>query len=379
LSIVASETDNIVFIFDKDGNLEWFNPAFTRLYGYTFEEFLLLKKSKNLNELSTNRNIHDLLEICITEGKTVVYESENITKNGEKVWVQTTLTPMLDIDNSVRKLIAIDSDITKIKQQEQEILQQSEEITAQRDALELQNQEILQQSEEIAAQRDALELQNQEIVKQSEHIEMQNQNIKASIRYALTIQKAFLPREDDLKHLGEHFILYKPKDIVSGDFYWMSIVEKTIFIAAVDCTGHGVPGAFMSMVGNRLLNEIVNEKHIFIPSEILTELNAGIYKVLRQDQSDNNDGMDLCLCKMEKFENETKITFCGARRPIFYYSKNCSELQTLKSDRKSIGGSQARNDPNKRRCLISLNRRLLRPKRQGQKTNGNTFFHRIIV
>ncbi len=202
--------------------------------------------------------------------------------------------------------------------------------------------EVELQKEEIAAQRDDLENQNHKI-------EMQNEQIKSSIRYAQTIQNAILPIDESMYEVFDFFTIFRPKDIVSGDFYWFSKVpqlnEKSdkIFIAAVDCTGHGVPGAFMSMIGSRLLNEIVNEKRIFSPSEILDQLNKGVRMALKQEKTENNEGMDVCLCLIEKQENKkSKVIFAGAKRPLFYFKQETSEISTLKGDRKSIGGIKSK-------------------------------------
>ena len=112
------------------------------------------------------------------------------------------------------------------------------------------------------------------------------------------------------------------------------------FIAVVDCTGHGVPGAFMSMIGNQLLNEIVNEKKIFEPHKILTQLNLGVIKALNQDTTNNNDGMDICLCSVAPNSNLThyKITFAGAKRPLYYFKTQEKKLIKQTGSRMSIGG-----------------------------------------
>jgi len=204
--------------------------------------------------------------------------------------------------------------------------------------LEQQNTEISQQKMEIELQSEKLEIINKQL-------EIQNKNIKASITYALTIQEAILPVKENINKVFDSFTLYRPKDIVSGDFYWFSHINsdgrpgEKVLIAVVDCTGHGVPGAFMSMIGSRLLNEIVNERKIYLPGKILELLNKEVRIALKQDQSDNNDGMDICLCCIEKApKGKTKITFTGAKLPLFYFRKDISEINTLNGDRKSIGG-----------------------------------------
>ena len=135
-------------------------------------------------------------------------------------------------------------------------------------------------------------------------------------------------------------MLFRPKDIVSGDFYWYSYADSMSFVAVVDCTGHGVPGAFMSMIGTQLLNKIVNEDKIYSPAQILVELDEGVRWALKQETSNNQDGMDTCLCKIEKLDNiETKITFSGAKRPLFYYKFKENKLNRIVGSRRSIGGN----------------------------------------
>ncbi len=184
---------------------------------------------------------------------------------------------------------------------------------------------------------------NKKINAQRLRLEKQNKEIHASIRYAKTIQDAMLPSEDLLKKYFDPFILFRPKDIVSGDFYWVLAQEhanrSVVFVAVVDCTGHGVPGAFMSMIGNRLLNEIVSERKMESPAEILLSLNGMIREVLRQEETDNNDGMDLALCRFEfNKSGERTVTFSGAKRPLYIIKGKDNKLITHPGDRKSIGG-----------------------------------------
>ncbi|GAB4340463.1 MAG: hypothetical protein OHK0038_19970 [Flammeovirgaceae bacterium] len=187
-----------------------------------------------------------------------------------------------------------------------------------------------------------------------EVIKSKNQSITDSIRYGQTIQKAILPDPNKMKQTFEdQFIIFKPKDIVSGDYYWFTHIsgeeiqrympEKRLksltFIAAVDCTGHGVPGAFMSMIGNTLLNEIVNLQHIFDPAKILELLNDGIVEALRQEDKSNDDGMDVCLCMIERNATQVaKISYAGAKRMLYYIENGSTELKEIKGDNIMIGG-----------------------------------------
>lgn len=169
-------------------------------------------------------------------------------------------------------------------------------------------------------------------------IEKSNLMITDSITYAKRIQDAILPAKEDLaKILSEDFfIFYKPSQIVSGDFYWCSTREnKTIFVVA-DCTGHGVPGAFMSMIGNTLLNEIVNERKITCTKKIAELLNEKIIHSLHQHEgSEKYDGMDISICSIDKKNNE--IHFTGAHHSMYAFN---GHLQKIKGDPFSIGGAQ---------------------------------------
>lgn len=185
-------------------------------------------------------------------------------------------------------------------------------------------------------------------------VERQNENIKGSIRYAKTIQNAMLPSKDEVNRLFDNFILFRPKDIVSGDFYWQTTISDNkmtkLLIGVVDCTGHGVPGAFMSLIGNRLLSEIVNEHKVYQPVNILHDLDNNIKAALRQDETDNDDGMDVCLVSIETIppeddvENSSdapkryQVIFAGAKRPLIYYTKQTNKVHYHKGSRRSIGG-----------------------------------------
>jgi PAS domain S-box-containing protein len=169
-------------------------------------------------------------------------------------------------------------------------------------------------------------------------LEKKNKDITASIEYAQRIQEAILPSDKLLgKGFLEHFVLYMPKDIVSGDFYWYAEKNEHSLIAAVDCTGHGVPGAFMSIIGSSNLNKIVIEQGITDPATILTELDKEVTQILKQREgnSQSRDGMDIALCSLNIFEK--KLTFAGAMRPMYLFQKG--ELLEFKGSPFPIGGS----------------------------------------
>jgi len=174
-----------------------------------------------------------------------------------------------------------------------------------------------------------------EVVKQKEEIEHQNRDIRASINYAKTIQRATLPSKTDFKAaLPNSFVFFKPRDVVSGDFYWLHQNQDYTVVAAVDCTGHGVPGAFMSMIGSNFLHEIVKVRQIYEPKHILEMLHKGIQSTLNQQQTNNRDGMDAAICCIK----ENTLLFGGAKNGLILIKNK--ELDFVKGSKFSVGGSQ---------------------------------------
>ncbi len=179
-------------------------------------------------------------------------------------------------------------------------------------------------------------------------MERQHKSINSSIHYAKTIQQAIFPEDELFRQLfTNYFLIYLPKDIVSGDFYWLTPIPtneqfsfRTLVVVA-DSTGHGVPGAFMSLIGSRLLDEIVHQRHILDPKEILEQLNIGIRNSLKQNNSENKDGMDMVICLIEKNTSEDiQVTFSGAKSPLIYFSQQSNEILRIKGSRKYLGGDQ---------------------------------------
>ncbi|HWY11908.1 MAG TPA: tetratricopeptide repeat protein [Bacteroidia bacterium] len=180
--------------------------------------------------------------------------------------------------------------------------------------------------------------------KQNMIIEQKNKEIGDSINYAKRIQSALLPLVKDLERVfPEGFAIYKPKDVVSGDFYWFYEKKKKYFIAVADCTGHGVPGAFMSLLGADKLTHAVVDKNLDRPSEILSELNNGIKAILKQNESDSElrDGMDIALCSFEFTPQGATLEYAGANRPLYIIKKG--ELKEFSPTKASIGGLTTNN------------------------------------
>lgn len=218
---------------------------------------------------------------------------------------------------------------------------------------------LADQNKEILEQRDLIEEKGMELIKAMVQIEKQNKDITSSITYAQRIQESLLPAEKSLQGaIPDSFILLRPRDIVSGDFYWFTGYsgkngiagiahrhfirlsnipqdETGFMIAAVDCTGHGVPGAFMSMIGFNIL-ETIARSGVVKPNEILHDLHRAIRYLLKQSSSDNRDGMDMAICAIK--ENGHKLEYAGAINPLYYIANG--ELVHIKGDPIPIGGIQ---------------------------------------
>ena len=214
---------------------------------------------------------------------------------------------------------------------------------AQLNLIKEQKAEIEQQKEEILTQNELLIEHRERILAHQKKIEDQNEDIKASIRYASTIQNALLPAPTKLKRLlGEYFLYYKPRDIVSGDFYWVDEYKGKTVIAAADCTGHGVPGAFVSALGISMLNDVLNRAvsndEYLNPSIMLNKLNVQMKSSISRSERDKDtyDGMDVAICMIDR--KKKTLEYSGALQPAYLAKKNIEnneekyELNILKPD-----------------------------------------------
>lgn len=238
----------------------------------------------------------------------------------------------------------------EIEEKNEELNQQKEEIMSQRDEIESQKNQILernvelnQKNEEIEAQRDFVIKQGDILSKQNEILEYQKREITDSIVYARRIQQVLLPKDEVLTAaFKENFILFKPRDIVSGDFYWIQQINNNTIFCVADCTGHGVPGAFMSMLGISFLNEIIRNKEHIKASQILDKLRKYIIDSLHQEGNtyEQKDGMDISLCILN---SETlELQYAGANSPCWIISSRKSAIinhQSVVSNRQPVTGN----------------------------------------
>jgi Stage II sporulation protein E (SpoIIE). len=216
------------------------------------------------------------------------------------------------------------------------LTKQKRDIEAKNDYLVQLNEEISAQREEISAQRDEIEMHRDLVVRQRDHIEAQKEKITDSIDYAQHIQQALMPSSEyATANLGEHFILFKPKAIVSGDFYWSSMVKEYLIVTVADCTGHGVPGALMSMLGMSFLNEIVAKKEVVKASEILDQLRKSVVDALQQkwQTGEQKDGMDMVLVVINT--KTAQLQYAGAQNPLYLVTAG-GDLKIIKPDNQTV-------------------------------------------
>lgn len=234
-----------------------------------------------------------------------------------------------DIDFYIKQGDVITSQRTKIQKQRDRLEIEKQDIAKQKELMETDLNFIMKQGDKIAEQKHKIKIQH-------DLVQKQNKKIEDSILYAKRIQSAVLPPNRFIQHLlADHFIFYRPRDIVSGDFYWTKQIDDKIYIAAADCTGHGVPGALMSMLGITFLNEIVNKSPVIHANEVLNELRMHIISSLRQTGStgESRDGLDIALCIID--HKRKVLEYAGANNAL-YLIRN-SSLDEIKADRMPIG------------------------------------------
>lgn len=323
LSLVVKEVSNAVVITDADGMTEWVNEAFTRMTGYKEREIVGKKPGRLLQGEETDAASVEELKRKLTFKEPFNIELLNYRKNGMPYWVNLQITPVLDEKGNIKQYISIQADVSERKNAEKQIKHAFEEL------------QVLKKQLEISLSREKEASQELEKAKNSE-IAVKNEKIMSSLRYAQRIQTALLPTDADIKkEFPESFVLFRPKDIVSGDFYWLGGNPDESIIAAVDCTGHGVPGAIMSMIGTEQLTEIVNLYGISDLQKILYMLHHGVVNILKQDETTKQkDGMDMAICKVDK--KARKLYFAGAKNPLIYIQDN--ELFYIKGDKFPIAG-----------------------------------------
>ncbi len=238
-----------------------------------------------------------------------------ITRTGELKYVESKARNILDSEGRIITLTGTIQDITE------QILAEEEKLKLQEKAMEMLEDKVIERTEELYKMNHVLELRNLEITD--------------SFNYAQHIQRAILSKTEDCQIIfPDCFVFWMPKEIVSGDFYWCYSNELYDFLAVVDCTGHGVPGALMSIIGNQLLDRVVNTYGFMNPKDILHHLNHAVVSALKQETGKVKDGMDIAIFRVDKKNKE--LVFAGAQRPLFYFDGN--HLTEILGSKEGIGG-----------------------------------------
>lgn len=282
--------------------ISYINPVIEEYTGRKPGDFLNRKVKEAELDFSILEGWLNIVEQVNASSKTVSTEMDFPSEMGKRV-MQVNAIPEFDESNKLESVLVVSHDITDRKLIE-------------------------------------LEIQNK------------NKKITESINYAKRIQTAILPNNRVINRaLPDSFILYKPRDVVSGDFPWFMQIKDDIFIAAVDCTGHGVPGALLSLIGYFLLNDIVRSRKVTEPGKILDLLDEGVTTTLRQDEdATTKDGMDIALCKINITSGE--VEYAGAHRPL-YIMKN-GTMEEVKGNKFPIGGGIFKNQTNFTNTKVKL-------------------------
>jgi len=315
-----------IFYTNTEAEIEYANPQFETLTGYSTLE-VLGKTPKILNSGKTpQKSIIELWD-TIKKGKAWIGEFINKKKDGSIYYDKSFISPVLDSNTKkILGYVAVKEDITKIKEEEEKLNQLNNELTVLLSAT-----------------------QNQKNI-----IEESHNQINDSIVYASKIQTALLPKIELKNNFKDYFVLFKPRDTVSGDFYWIKNMNNYTIIAAVDSTGHGVPGAFMSMLGIAFLNEIVSSRNVTNTGDIVNKLRDKVKKSLKQTEKNNKnkDGFDLAIYTLNRDNNN--LNFTGAQSSVVIirsnklekldYNGKCKirtnrtfDLYEIKGDRQPVG------------------------------------------
>jgi PAS domain S-box-containing protein len=300
---LSENSPDLITRLNKDGKIYYINPTIEQLTQQKPDQFL----QKTIFETGLNDSVvnswQNLIHEVIEKKDKLQVEMPFPTENGSLV-MSVNAIPEFNETKEIESILLVSNDITERKKTELEI-------------------------------------------------QSKNKKITESINYAQRIQVAILPDQQRIKSLfPQSFMLYIPRDVVSGDFPWFVESGEDIFIAVVDCTGHGVPGAMLSLIGYFLLNDIVKSQKVTTPGKILDLLDNGVTKTLKQDMAGNEmkDGMDICLCKINLKTN--KLEYAGAHRPLYQLRKG--EILEYKGDKFPVGGGIFKNQTNFTNHVVNI-------------------------
>ncbi len=334
LSIIFEKSIEGIFVV-LNSKVIFANPQTCKLLKCNLQNILGKNLIDFIYEEDKNMITTEFLSKLEKDNFIVEYQSRYVNFDNEVKWGNVNAARIF-WDNQEASLIFF-TDVTDRKEAENRIILQTKVLKKKNDQISIQNEELNQYAHELNTTNEELNTTLELVNEQKTKIEDSHKHIKDSINYASRIQNAILPSLDIFEQAtDDYFVFFKPRDVVSGDFYWTKQIDEYFIYVTADCTGHGVPGAFVSMLGISLLNEIVSKNEITQPNFALNLLRDEIKKSLNQkgeNIDENEDGMDLALCVINLKTKE--LNFSGANNPLYLIRNN--ELIEFKADRQPIG------------------------------------------
>ncbi|TAF66011.1 MAG: PAS domain S-box protein [Cytophagales bacterium] len=290
MQALSENSPDLITRLSTDGTIFYINPTIERLTNIRKEEYIRKRIDDIILDGRIIKRWKEIIDDIVEKKEKVSLEMDFPITDKEKHIMQVNAIPEYSETQAIESILLVSHDITE---------------------------------------RKLIELA----------VQQTNRRITESINYAKRIQEAILPSASFLKnYLPDSFILYKPRDVVSGDFPWFFKKDDDIYLAAVDCTGHGVPGALISIIGFFTINNVLNSGKAIHPSDVLNLLDVEMAKTLKQDSPEavTKDGMDIALCKINLQENT--LEYAGAHRPMFFFKNNGTEIEEVKGDKMPVGG-----------------------------------------
>lgn len=325
--LLFAQSIDLIGIAGTDGYFKTINPAFERTLGYTLEEILTTPYIEFIHPDDREKTFLGVENIG-NASQPVSIVNRSKCKNGEYVWLEWHLVMQGDM------VFANARDMTERMRAEQEILKLNQEL----------EEKVEQRTQELSIANASLLSEITERTHISEELAEKNREVTDSINYAKRIQHAKIPRAEYLHNrVSEYFVFFKPKDIVSGDFYYFHQTGEILFIAAADCTGHGVPGALLSMIAMEKLEDAFKASND--PAEVLSTLNKNIKATFqnKEDKKSLHDGLDIALCALNTSTGTLK--FAGANRPLWIIRNKADDIEEFKGTRTAIGGITHFDEP----------------------------------
>ncbi len=328
VNLLLEKSIDGIFILDADFRIVEWNRAMANISGERKEDVLEKNLFVTIPFFDAIEEIKFIRKALNNEESFSTDRPYYFQSNNNKGFFEAHYTPLTNIANQVTGVLAIFRDITQLRTFDDQLINLTDKL----------RETIGQKTRELLDTNDKLKKQLRERKMFGYDILLKNIELTDSIAYARHIQEAILPLKKEIEiAFPQSFVFFRPKEIVSGDFYWYSTKGNKHYMAAVDCTGHGVPGALISILGYNSLNQAINEHNMVHPSDILNYLNKSVGSVFNHsERSTVRDGMDISLCCVDY--TTMTLEYAGAFNPLYYFSKGV--FKKIKGNRFPIGSFQ---------------------------------------